>query len=171
MAAKNTAFFVSPGGGEEVRRNRASFDYIIGNGLWYKAGLATAYNTRTTPVTFPVNAIEVKAEWKKIPKDSMSYYHWNYDSSGNLYGLVALHIMTKAIPNWTWATWEWVGNPGRCDYLGCHDLFGAIPANVNPNATLNQGYAADSLTPALIKLFKDNGIGDEWKNYRLKGSQ
>ncbi len=171
-------FAVPQGGGEEVRRNKYSFDYIIGNNLWYTQGLAANFKSRVnqgtgeiSQISFPIPAIEVKAVWKPISKDSMKYYHWNYDETGKLYGLVALHIMSKAIPNWTWATWEWVGNPGRCDYIGCHDNFGVVPDTVNPNSTLGQQYPPGSLTPALLALFKQYNIDPEWQNYRLKGSQ
>src|ERR1700722_6947332 len=34
---------VQAGGGEEVRRNKASFDFIIANKLWYTQGLADAF--------------------------------------------------------------------------------------------------------------------------------
>jgi hypothetical protein len=178
LLLKNKLFhpqFAPVGGGEESRRNPASFNFIISNNLWYTQGLAAAFKKGTTngyhPLTFPVNAIEIKAVWKSITRDSMSYYHWNYDSKGGLYGLVALHIMTKALPNWTWATWEWVGNPGRCDILGCSDTYGVNPAVVSPNSTPNQGYPPGQPTPQLLELFKKYGLADEWKNYRLKGSQ
>ncbi len=163
------------GGSEEVRRNKTSFDFIIKNGLWYQQGLASEFKIRTSntyePLSFPTGAVEVKAIWRKIPKDSMAFFHWNYDAAGDLYGLIALHIMTKALPNWTWATWEWVGNTGRCDDLGCHDSFGVVPANVSPNGSEDKGYAPGRLTASLVQLFKDQGVADEWKNYRLKGSQ
>ena len=170
------SLFTEPvGDGQEVRRNPASFNFIIKNSLWYIEGLQNAFKNGTSngyhPVSFPVNAIEIKADWKRISKDSIPYYHWNYDASGNLYGLIALHIMTKALPNWTWATWEWVGNPARCDYLGCHDSFGVSPSDVTPNITNDKGYEPGQLTPELLQIFTEFGVRDEWKNYRLKGSQ
>lgn len=176
---------VSLGGEEEVRRNKESFDFIIQNNLWYKEGQAENFSKRTangnyTPIAFPTGAIEVKAMWKKIQEADKPNFHWNYDADGVLYGMTAFHIMTKAIPNWTWATWEWVGNPGRCADMGCHDAFGVTPANVDPHpgatglhspATTDTTYPAGELTAELLQLFKRYGLGDEWKNYRLKGSQ
>lgn len=170
---------------EEVCRNKASFDYIIQNDLWYKEGLADNFAKRTAngkylPISFPTGAIEVKAKWTPIQESDKPNYHWNYDANGKLYGLTAFHIMTKAIPNWTWATWEWVGTKGRCDNMGCHDAFGVTPSDVQPHpGAVNQPsptstgtpYPGGTLTPALLDLFKQYGLGDEWKNYRLKGSQ
>jgi hypothetical protein len=161
---------VATGGGEEVRRNQASFNFLITNKLWYRQGLANAFTAGTT-IVFPVNAIEIKADWVPIQPAQKSQYHWNYDANGNLYGLVALHIMTKALPNWLWATFEWTGNAGRCDYIGCNDSFGVTPSIVAPASALNQAYPAGTLTPALLSLMSAAGLGAEFQNYRLKGSQ
>lgn len=182
---RNAIDFVESGGNEEVRRNEASFNFIIANNLWYTEGLAASFAKGTqggayNPLSFPLNAIEVKGTWKPISEQEKSSYHWNYDDSGKLYGLTALHIMTKAIPNWTWATFEWVGNNGRCADMGCHDAFGVSPGNVNPHQgatnmpspeTTDKPYEAGELTPALLQLFKKYGLSSDWKNYRLKGSQ
>lgn len=159
-----------PGDSEEVRRNRPSFDYIVDDGLYYVQGLRAAF-AKGTPLAFPLDAIEVKANWVPIGEGDKARYHWNYDSQGKLYGMVAMHVMTKLVPNWTWATFEWVDNPGRCDFLGCHDAFGVLPHDVAPNATTDQGYPPGQLTPELLALLDANGVAPEFRNYRLKGSQ
>ncbi|WP_266158051.1 hypothetical protein [Dyella silvatica] len=161
---------IQAGGGEEVRRNQSDFQFIIDNQLFYTQGLRNAF-TAGVPITFPSTAIEIKARWTPITAAQKSQYHWNYDSQGNLYGLIALHIMTKRLGNWTWATWEWVGNSGRCDYIGCHDAFGVTPADVAPKTPVNGGYPPGTLTPALLAKFTAAGLSAEWQNYRLKGSQ
>jgi hypothetical protein len=158
------------GGGEEVRRNKASFDFIVSNGLWYKQGLAAAFAAKNA-ITFPVDAIQVKADWIQIQPQQKSQYHWNYAADGKLYGLVALHIESKALPNWLWATFEWTGNAGRCDYIGCNDSFGVTPPSVAPATPVGGTYPAGTLTPALLSLMSAAGLGPEFQNYRLKGSQ
>jgi len=180
---RNTTLIIEPGPSlEEVRRNKESFLYIIQNNLWYTEGLEARFPTsdNDTPISFPTGAIEVKAQWKTIDPSEKPNYHWNYDASGVLYGMLALHIMTKAIPNWTWATWEWGGNKGRCADMGCHDAFGVTPANMEPHAgadtmhtpmNTDTTYPPGELTNELTELFKKFGLGDEWKNYRLEGSQ
>ena len=40
--------------------------------------------------------------------------------------LLSMHISTKDVPNWFWATFEHVANQGRCDWIGCNDSFGYI---------------------------------------------
>lgn len=160
---------------EEVRRNRATFDYVIQNNLWYTEGIA-AFFASGNVVDFPIDAVEVKGNWIRIKPEDKSKYHWNYDSQGNLYGLIAMHVTSKALPNWIWATFEWVGNPGRCDFIGCRDCFGYIPA-VTPSNTKTVGttYDGGAISKQLFGMFQAAGFtgewGAEWQNYRLKGSQ
>src|SRR5205085_9407591 len=104
-----------------------------------------------------------------------------YDASGKLYGLVALHITSKVLPNWFWATFEWVDNKGRSDYLGSRDAFGVTydnpkdPSFQPPNPETGKVYPPGKVTKNLLDLFKAGGFdsawAQEWQNYRLKGSQ
>lgn len=187
---------VTPGGvkapngsgvGEEVRRNRSTFDYIIENNLWYQQGVVAFFQNAAAEadspdkfaalqVNFPVDSVEVKGNWIVITEDQKSSFHWNYNSDGQLLGLVAMHISSKALPNWFWATFEHEDNPGLGDYIGIHDTFGAIPAHTpSNNDELNQTYPPTAMRPDLLRLFTDNGLngdwGAQWKHYRLKGSQ
>jgi hypothetical protein len=159
---------------EEVRRNRAVFDYIVNKNLWNLEGLVKAYASEEN-IELPPDAIEVKADWVPIRESEKSKYHWNYTQDGTLVGLRAMHIITKELPNWFWATFEWVDNLGRCDEIGCIDNFGVTPHIVKPNNTINLKYATEQLTPELEKLFAAYGLTGEWgeqfKNYRLKGTQ
>lgn len=166
---------VPDGGGEEIRRNKATFDYVIQNGLWYTEGIA-AFFASGDVVDFPIDAIEVKGNWIEIAETDKPNYHWNYDAKGKLYGLVAMHITSKALPNWIWATFEWVGNPGRCDFIGCRDCFGYTPAVVPSNSdAVGKTYDGGTITKELSGILQAAGFtgqwGAEWRNYRLKGSQ
>ena len=51
--------------GEEVRRNWASFQYIVGNNLFTHAGLAAAYQSGFK-VNMPADSVEVKGDWVKV---------------------------------------------------------------------------------------------------------
>jgi len=164
---------------EEVFRNKPAFKYIMDNQLYYTQGLAAAFKNKLR-VSFPTDAIEIKANWVKIKPEDKTKYHWNYDETGTLYGLVAMHISSKVLPNWFWATFEWTDNPGRSDYIGSRDTFGVTYLNSGPfqppNATeLGKVYPAGTVTKELESLFGDAGYKEEWKaewmNYRLKGSQ
>lgn len=200
------------GTAEEVRRNQVAFDYIVDHQLYYTEGLAQAWHDRVdakgyltgSPVSFPRDAIEIKADWASFaqnPELTKENCHWNYDETGQLWGLIGLHIMTKALPNWTWATFEWVDNPtkswekvgavGRSDWIGTTDTFGysypdgqghygsfQAPVFLDPNFNLQpskQKYPPGKISPALEALFNcwccDDAWRQQWQHYRLKGSQ
>ena len=142
---------------EEVRMNKSNMDFIVDNHLWYVQGQIAAFNSGKK-IDFRPEAKEVKAHWKEITAADKPRYHWQQGADGKLYGLIALHVMTKDLPNWFWATWEHVDNPDRCKIGGCHDDFG-VDAQTG------------KVTQALIDLFAQAGMGAEWQNYRLTGTQ
>jgi hypothetical protein len=174
----------APGGGnalEETRRNRAAFDFIVSNNLYSVTGLQKAYGK--TPLSFPVDAVEVKANWiavEQVPAWSLGRvkladvpkrFHVNTGGDGKAYALVAMHVISKAVPNWTWATFESAYNPNRCDILGCKDAFGAQVALVPPNAKAGAGYPECAKSPALAALMASAKLDPAYANYCLKGSQ
>ena len=69
--------------------------------------------------------------------DAAKLYHVNKASDGKEYALVAMHVISKLVPNWTWATFEHRDNPGRCDVLGCRDAFGAQQSVVAPLSAID----------------------------------
>lgn len=149
-----------PGDREEVTRNKATFDYIIANKLWYLEGLTAAYQAGKT-ISFPIDSIEIKAHWKPITEAEKTRFHWNTTKDGKLIGMTALHLTTKGIPNWFWATFEQIENPEFGKVLGFPDTFGIVPPNRRDS----------KVSPALKAMFKKAGLGDEWLNYRLGGTQ
>jgi hypothetical protein len=167
-------------GGEETRRNKAAFDFIVQNNLYKVSGLKAAFGK---PLSFPVDSIEIKANWIRIDmipaftKNQVTVaqvpqlYHVNTATDGNKYALVAMHIITKLVPNWTWATFEHRFNPGRCDIIGCRDSFGAQIPIVNPVVGRGQTYADCVKSPALSALLAQADIEPVYSSYCLKGSQ
>lgn len=165
---------------EESRRNQSSFDFIVKNNLYKVSGLRAAFGTT---ITFPTDAIEIKANWVPIDdsfyksfnnrfnKDNVkTFFHVNTASDKTMYALVAMHIITKQVPNWTWATFESEFNPGRCDVMGCNDKFGA-PAPVPPNKVAGQTYPPCVATSALAAMFGKAHLDPAFTHYCLKGSQ
>ena len=130
----------SPKGLNENHINRAGYDFIRENELYnidgqeqlfaeakQKFDQARAAGRAIAPheykLHFPVGAKEVKAQWRQISVEDKPRYRWaefkNRDGSIQLYGLTSLHITTKDIPNWFWATFEHVDNPpGRARKRG-----------------------------------------------------
>jgi hypothetical protein len=175
-----------PGPLEDVHRNQAAHDYIVQNNLYKYTGLQAFYGkTGAEAINFPVDSIEVKTNWVKVSdlaacttytgtaQDAGKYFYVTKEAGGIPYALVAMHVISKAVPNWTWATFESQYNPSRCDILGCRDTFGATVPWVAPAAQPAQGYPACAKTPALQAMFTAAGItGDSPFNYYcLKGTQ
>src|SRR5687768_14134465 len=46
-------------------------------------------------VNFPRESIEVKGNWIVISEQDKPCFHWNYNTSGQLLGLVAFRIISK----------------------------------------------------------------------------
>jgi hypothetical protein len=142
---------------EEVRLNKDVFGFVVANKLWYTEGQVDAFNKGMT-VNFPTTALEVKANWKPITEAEKASYLWAKGTNGKLYGLVAMHLLSKDVPNWFWATFEHKSNPCYGKYLAPQDNFG-----------FPKGASAPS--PALMALFKKYGVNAAvFSNYRLDGA-
>ncbi len=155
---------------EVVQRNKASFDYIVNNNLWYQQGLADVF-ARDFELNFPITAIEIKTNWihlSEVPKKKRDTFH-SVKYQGKSWGLVAMHITSKDLPQWFWATFEHVDNPGRCDWLDCKDSFGVKPAVTKAKKPLYGHYKAEKIKPALSDMLDE--IDPVFRNYRLKGTQ
>lgn len=164
---------VLPDGSEETRRNRATFDFIKNNNLYKKSGLRAAF-AAGKEITFPTDSVEVKANWTPIEQvTNPANYHVNTTPSGKRFALVSMHIISKQIPNWTWATFEHQENKGRCDYIGCKDNYGAVVPFVAPEPVAQFGkvYPACQKTPAALAILNQANLEPAFKNYCLKGSQ
>lgn len=185
-AAKGSGFPATGCIGEEVRRDRPSFNYLVANGLWSTPGLAQYYAGKQ-PVSLPTNTLEVKADW--IPVSTLetwlnqpsSFILANFYTSkaqvGNgpavTYALTSMHFMVKSpgFPDWVWANFENAYVPGRCDVTGCTDSFGAQTAVVAPNLTQWGQYGACPKSAAVSAMMTQANVAPVFANYCLTGSQ
>jgi len=88
------------------------------------------------------------------------------------YAVVAMHVSSRQNPNWVWGTFEHQMNPGRCDYIGCFDTFGAQTDSVPPNTkAYNTQYGVCSKTSQLKTLMASAHLSPVWENYCLKSTQ
>ncbi|WP_319775425.1 hypothetical protein [Breoghania sp.] len=167
---------------EQTRRNKPQFDYIVENGLNTKKGLAAAY-ARDFDVVMPDDAISVKGDWIPLPTllqwipslgslDEIRAAYYTTTSDNVEYALVSLHVSSRQNTNWVWGTFEHRNNPGRCDYIGCFDSFGAQDPEVMPDlAAYNTQYGDCAKTPALLDLMEEEGLDPVWRNYCMKSTQ
>jgi hypothetical protein len=175
---------------EEVRRNRDAFNFIVNNGLYTQLGLQNAF--AGPAIDFPTSAIELKLDWVpeptlikwlntnnvQTPPGFVKQNYYTVVSGGTTYALLSMHISTKQLPNWLWATFEHQLNPGRCDTMGCFDQFGVTGSNTaiaplptpQPGAVQNQ-YPACAKSQALAAMFSAGGLASVWNNYCLKATQ
>ncbi|MEA3002301.1 MAG: hypothetical protein QOH81_1089 [Sphingomonadales bacterium] len=169
---------------EEVRRNPAAHNFIVNNHLNSVSGLRKAFQAQMV-VDFPTDAVEVKMNW--LPVEMLATYYPGVaqdqfyiatdmvSGKKQQYALVAMHVISKQVPNWTWATFEHRANRGRCDFVGCNDLYGAVNPHVaaadNGGKTQGSVYPACAKTPALQAALKTAGVAPVFANYCLKGSQ
>jgi hypothetical protein len=157
--------FTGTGGFGETRLNKATYDFIRNECLFSRQGqqryAKAVADGKKPPIKFPVESIEVKAAWldferEKIPQEKWgTYYTVEYtakftpegvpipegEQKKKKYGLVALHIITKDMPNWFWASFHHKDTPSN-PYEG-GDAYGQ---------------------PKVL-------AGTVWENYRLGGTQ
>lgn len=166
---------------EETKRNRPQFDYIVKNQLNTQKGLAAAY-AKSFKVDMPLDAVSVKGDW--VPVETMLQWipalgsatdvekiYYTTVSDGVAYALVSLHVSSRQNTNWVWGTFEHQMNPGRCDYIGCSDTFGATKPVVKPDfSAYNTQYGDCAKTPALEALMKKADLDPVWMNYCMKGT-
>ena len=168
--------------GEQTKRNRAQYDYIVNNKLNTSAGLAIAF-AGSFRVEMPTDSIAVKADWVPLPTllqwipgltdvANIRKLYYTATAASVEYALVALHVSSRQNPNWVWGTFEHQKNPGRCDFIGCFDTFGAETPAVLPSRTaMNTQYGACEKTPALKTLMNNAGLSHIWENYCLKSTE
>ena len=144
----------------EIKMNRTTFEFIRAHELYNVEGQLRAYTAGG--ISFPYGAKQVKAKWRPISERERARYHTLdvrlSDGTHRLYGLTGLHIASKDLEHWFWATFEHVDNPRLADnegwQLASRDRFacGADSADCNR-------------APAHIGL-----EGTVWQYYRLRGT-
>jgi hypothetical protein len=145
----------------EIRLNRPVFDFIRARELFNVEGQRRAVEEGAS-LSFPYGSRDVKAKWRVVSPGESSRYHTLRvtlsDGSQRLYGLTALHIASKDLPTWFWATFEHVGNPALPDSEGwqlpSHDDFACGRAAADCNRA-----------PRHVGL-----EGTVWQYYRLRGT-
>jgi hypothetical protein len=148
--------FHNAGGFGETRLNRSTYEFVRSQCLFSIEGqkrYAAAVEAGKKPlIEFPPDSIEVKAAWldfdkpeankPPIPADKRGTYY-TAEFQGKKFGLIALHVLTKDLKNWFWATFRHKDAPTE-------DFGGHEPDNYGPPKEVT---------------------GTLWDNYRLGGTQ
>jgi hypothetical protein len=161
---------------EEVRINPSAAAFITGNGYQVRSGQIKAA-VAGTDIQFPTAAIEVKVDWIPATDFKTPFTCANPPQGvhvelidGVCYAMAGMHISSKLLPDWIWATFEpqsMLTNPNRCITFGsCNDPFGSNPATSNGGAS---GFTQQTL--ALKALMQAANLAPEFYNYRMDGVQ
>lgn len=161
---------------EEVFVNKPESDFIIKSKLTNIPAQEAFGN-----VNFPWTAIEIKVDW--VPQSSFVKPFSCTDPTlyietiqfekqpSQCYALVGMHINSKALPDWVWATFEPNNsgtNPNRCNpnlYDTCFDPWGTTSSSpYGPGQTPKQ-------STALANLMKSAKLAAAFNNYFLTGAQ
>jgi cytochrome c peroxidase len=145
----------------EIHMNQAGYEYIRARSLYNTQGQLRAVSSGDA-VSFPAATQEVKAKWRVIAESERSRYYTMTvklaDGSQRLYGLTALHLVTKDLPTWFWATFEHVDNP-------------KLAGNDGWQAPSRDTFACGNAQPACNRAPSGIGLeGTVWENYRLRGT-
>jgi len=144
----------------EIRMNRTAFEFIRGRGLYTVEGQLRAASRGV--VSFPPWSREVKAKWRPIDAAEAARYHTVTitlaDGTRRLFGLTALHILSKDLPNWFWATFEQVDNPG-------------LPGAEGWQLASRDRFACRGMAEDCERAPAGVGLEDTvWRYYRLRGT-
>ena len=152
--------FHNSGGFGETRLNRATYEFVRNQCLFSVEGqqrYAQAVETGKKPsIQFPPDLIEVKAAWldfsnpsgdqsaplPPIPEDQQKTYY-TAEYNGKRFGLTAIHILTKDLGNWFWASFHHKDAPSDNISMSSPDTYGP-PKEI---------------------------FGTVWENYQLGGTQ
>jgi hypothetical protein len=163
---------------QEVRMNRATFEFITSHQMYNIDGLealqlASVQAKNRQLIQFKTGAKEIKAQWEKIADDQKPRYLWreitNPDGTKQAYGLVSLHVITKDLPNWFWADFGHVDCESQ---LNACNFPGQEPALTVPRDTTTRpdGTGAGA-GPSGHDGIRNEAAGTVWANYILRGTQ
>ena len=161
---------------EEARLSPESQQFVLSKGYQVRAGQTKAAQ-KGVDIQFPNGGIEVKVDWVPGTDFNPPFTCSNppkgvrVESIGGVcYAMAGMHISSKLLKNWLWATFEpqnMQTNPLRCITFGsCKDPWGSNPAVSNGGAS---GFTRQTLTMA--RLMKEARLAPEFLNYRLDGTQ
>lgn len=171
-----------PGGDEEVRMNRSTYDTVRTKRLYSVEGLEDAAAKAKAAgqkllVSFEPASKEAKAQWIRLtgcnPNDPCAdkdRYHWRIIENPStkvreVWGLASLHVITKDLPNWFWADFGHI-DCERGDGP-CADFSADADNALRDSTTTGPG----GVGPSGSNGIRTETLKSKWQFYRLRGSQ
>lgn len=145
----------------EAHMNGVAYNYIREHELYDVEGQIRAIQS-AGGVQFPRGSVNVKAKWRPITDQEESRYHTTRvrlaDGTMRLYGLSGLHVASKNLPRWLWATFEHVDNASLAESEGW-----LLPSR--------DTFTCRGVTSDCNRSPSDMGLqGTVWQFYRLRGT-
>lgn len=158
----------------DVRGNISYFDYVVNNPAGYELfnvqGQQAALANPNFNFDFPTETLEVKASWRVLEPGVDDSRYWTaigvyWDTNRVLrtakIGLTGIHIISKALPDWVWITFEQVDNPSATfKYLLGQK---GTPVGANPNF--------DQALAPINQTWQNALQGTKWQYYTLMDVQ
>lgn len=135
--------------------------------------------TEQNEARLDLDSVEVKVDW--VPNTSFrgpsftcpdpAHKLYTETINGTCYAMAAVHISSKVMPNWLWATFEpasAITNPNRCDpklYGACYDPWGT-----SSNRPYGKGQTVQQ-SPELRQVMTEAKTDPAFRNYFLTGVQ
>lgn len=170
--------YVSPAEAAFVRRYLTT---LAGQQSYGKdrSGTINFPGTEQNESRLELDSFEVKVDW--VPRSSFNHpsfacpdptnHLYTETINGTCYALAAVHITSKVMPNWLWATFEpnsKITNPNRCDaklYGTCLDPWGTTSSR-----PYGKGQTAQQ-SPELRQAMAEAHLPPAFSNYFLTGVQ
>ncbi len=174
---------------EEVHVTPPEAAFLKRSGLTTLIGQQTYGKTRGMAINFPgtamneirsdLDSVEVKLDWVAATSFSnptfacpdRTNHLYTETINGTCYALVGIHITSKSMIRWLWATFEPnsdITNPNRCDpklYGACLDTWGTTSSQ-----PYGKGQTAQQ-SPQLQQAMASARLNPAFKNYFLTGVQ
>ena len=153
----------------ETRLNKDTYEFVRANQLFNIEGQEALLKSKAQTITFPLRAKEIKAQWREITAADKPRYHWvevgTPGGQQKIFGLTALHITTKDLPNWFWTTFEHIDNRTPA-------AAGGRPGNEGWKLKSRDRFACPTPPHDCEQAPKGIGLeGTKWESYRLRGTQ
>lgn len=171
---KNGVFTTLPEGefsvieDEGVYMNRLQYNYIRDNQLYSLDQQERLVRQGVKDLEFPLGSKSVKSSWVVINESDKPRYHWRETVKNGatvIYGLSAIHIVSKDSPSWFWSTFEHEDNQHRWPQVYPTAFLGwQVPSKDSASCP------ADNLSCNEIP----QGFyleGTKWQHFRLRGTQ
>jgi hypothetical protein len=148
---------------EEVRTNRPAFNFILENQLYNRQG-QYKYASSHPNFDFPKASKEVKAIWIEASSGMKVTDYYSGKVADKTYVLVAMHVITKDIPFWHWASFvhKDQNKDPETGYIAPLAAYQDIPPSLKGTPFENYRLIAELIQSGTTLAQSGNGAQVDW---------